>query len=290
MPNSLPPPSRPRLALVLVTLVLAIVALVPVEAASASSNAVGWVVVCKFVRFRAADPIVYPRKPGASHLHAFFGNTTTDAFSTYASLEKGGTSCGLSADKAAYWVPAAYAGSTLVTPAAERFYYRNRIYPSSSVKPFPPGLKIIAGDSHATRPQSKQVVYWDCDKGGPDVHVDHPVNCRSGVVSVHVRFPDCWDGVHTDSADHKSHMAYSSDPNNDGRFTCPKSDPVPVPRLIYSLTLPIHDGTKLKLSSGPYYTMHGDFFNAWVQTKLASLVTKCINAHTNCGSFGLGGS
>ena len=28
------------------------------------------------------DPIVYPKQPGASHLHDFFGNETTNAFST----------------------------------------------------------------------------------------------------------------------------------------------------------------------------------------------------------------
>jgi hypothetical protein len=30
------------------------------------------------------DPIAYPKQPGASHLHDFIGNTTTNAFSTYA--------------------------------------------------------------------------------------------------------------------------------------------------------------------------------------------------------------
>ena len=32
------------------------------------------------------DPIVFPGQPGASHSHDFFGNTTTDASSTYASM------------------------------------------------------------------------------------------------------------------------------------------------------------------------------------------------------------
>ena len=32
------------------------------------------------------DPIVYPKQPGASHLHDVFGNTTTNAFSTYAGM------------------------------------------------------------------------------------------------------------------------------------------------------------------------------------------------------------
>ena len=32
------------------------------------------------------DPIVYPREPGKSHLHTFFGNTGANAFSTAASI------------------------------------------------------------------------------------------------------------------------------------------------------------------------------------------------------------
>jgi hypothetical protein len=32
------------------------------------------------------DPIVFPRQPGAAHQHDFFGNTSTNAYSTDASL------------------------------------------------------------------------------------------------------------------------------------------------------------------------------------------------------------
>ena len=38
------------------------------------------------------DPIVFPGRPGAAHLHTFFGNTRADAFSTYASLRTTGES------------------------------------------------------------------------------------------------------------------------------------------------------------------------------------------------------
>jgi hypothetical protein len=49
---------------------------------------------------------VYPKQPGASHLHDFFGNTTTNAFSTYAGMLAGGTNCQEPGDTAAYWAPA----------------------------------------------------------------------------------------------------------------------------------------------------------------------------------------
>src|SRR5262245_26804551 len=54
------------------------------------------------------DPIVFPGKPGASHLHQFIGNRTTDANSTADSLLAGGTTCDDQADTSAYWVPALY--------------------------------------------------------------------------------------------------------------------------------------------------------------------------------------
>jgi len=38
------------------------------------------------------DPIVFPGQPGKSHLHTFFGNTLTDAFSTVDSIAKTGNS------------------------------------------------------------------------------------------------------------------------------------------------------------------------------------------------------
>ena len=182
-------------------------------------------------------------------------------------------------------MPAVYSGSTLLTPMRGNFYYRSRTHPGTAVRPFPPGLKVIAGNAMATGPQSTRILYWDCDKGGSDKNLDHPVDCGSGFVSANIRFPDCWNGLNIDSADHKRHMAYSIDPDGDGRHSCPRTHPVPVPRLTYSLVFPIHDGTRVKLSNGPHYTMHADFFNAWEQAKLADLVGDCIHAQIDCGTL-----
>src|SRR5688572_21537463 len=66
------------------------------------------------------DPIVFPNKPGASHLHAFFGNRSTDARATNGTLRRHrATSCMRDdeekgapgpADSSGYWVPALYVG------------------------------------------------------------------------------------------------------------------------------------------------------------------------------------
>jgi Domain of unknown function (DUF1996) len=50
--------------------------------------------VCDYSHMAFDDPIVKPGQPGAAHLHTFFGNTQTDAFSTYESLlAKGKATC-----------------------------------------------------------------------------------------------------------------------------------------------------------------------------------------------------
>src|SRR5213079_507048 len=41
-----------------------------------------FVSVCEFSHQSMNDPIVYPGKPGKSHLHEFFGNASTNAYST----------------------------------------------------------------------------------------------------------------------------------------------------------------------------------------------------------------
>ena len=279
-----------RLRSVLVRLALAALAVGTIStvpwttpAGAGQRSPVGWVVECNFVRHLVADPIVYPGQPGAGHLHDFFGNTTTDAHSTYASLLAGDSSCGLANDTGAYWVPAASGAGGLLDPRDADFYYRVVTDPAR-LQPFPAGLRIIAGDGHATSGQSKKVVYWDCENGGDDTNRTAPVDCGRGIVSAHVRFPDCWNGVGLDSADHKSHMAYSV--SGPGAYQiCPSTHPVPVPRLIYKLEWPLHDGARLTLSSGSAFTLHGDFVNSWDQRELERLVRDCLRAGLNCGTF-----
>jgi hypothetical protein len=115
---------------------------------------------CRFSHTAPDDPIVYPGQPGRSHAHTFFGNKSTRAGSTVASLRAAGTTCKPRADRAAYWVPTLFQNGREVRPAKGQFYYNLRGF--DQMHPFPPGLKMIAGDAHATRPQSTDVVYWTC--------------------------------------------------------------------------------------------------------------------------------
>ena len=260
-----------------------------VQPALAQSASPGWIVSCNYSHSLSDDPIVFPRLAGASHLHDFVGGRTTDAFSTRTSLLAGATTCAMPADASGYWVPALYENNVRVLPTATSkdalFYYRRKGAPSGTmVQPFPPGLKIIVGNARATSPQENPQLGRDIIfKCGPGSGVDlpaPPTQCASGIMVISLRFPNCWDGVNLDSADHRSHMAY---PVNS---RCPRSHPVVLPRLESFFRYSIGTGPigTIRLSSGPYYTAHQDFFNAWEPAALQALVTRCLNGNMDCGT------
>jgi len=255
----------------------------------ALAGGAGWIVSCNYSHSLNDDPIVFPGQPGAAHLHDFVGASTTDRSSTAASLQAGGTTCAISADTSAYWVPALYEDGVRVLPAATSknalFYYRRKGAPSGTiVQPFPRGLKIIIGNAHAKSPQENPQLGTDIIfKCGPGSTTDlpaPPTQCASGIMVMSLRFPNCWDGVNLDSPDHRSHMAYPAGSR------CPKSHPVVLPRIESFFRYKVGTGPigKITLSSGPYYTAHQDFFNAWDPAVLQALVTDCLNAQVNCGT------
>ena len=130
---------------------------------------------CLFTHGSPDDPIAFPGKSGASHFHTFVGNRTTNAFSTYASLRSGGTTCARTDDRSAYWAPALYQGSKLIPPTLATVYYRR--FSLAPVHPLPNGLRMIAGDSGATRAQRMRVTFWDCGFLSPVPHSAQMITC-----------------------------------------------------------------------------------------------------------------
>jgi hypothetical protein len=92
-------------------------------------------VKCYFSHVSNDDPIVHPRRPGVSHHHTFFGNRSTDAYSTPMSLRAGKTNCRDKADRAAYWVPTLYLDGQPVKPASIGVYHKMKTL--DVVRPFP---------------------------------------------------------------------------------------------------------------------------------------------------------
>jgi Domain of unknown function (DUF1996) len=237
---------------------------------------VNFISVCAFSHRAPDDPIVLPRQPGFSHDHSFVGNASTNAFSTPAQLRTADTTCRRAGDKAAYWMPTLFVSGQAVMPTIAIAYYRRLV--RTPLRPFPAGIQIVAGNSHATAPQRIYVTYWDC---GETINVSPSAsapNCVDGQLSLHVNFPDCWDGKTLVYANQKN-TAYSVN----GR--CPKGYPVAMPalQLVFRYPAKLPAGT-VELASGGQYSGHADFINAWDQKALATLVAGCLNKYRHCGT------
>lgn len=280
--------NRHRIAFLLIA--AALMATVAVSAVHASGAAgptvsrvrdlagVNFVSGCGFSHRGPDDPIVDPGQPGRSHDHSFVGNVSTNAFSTLTSLRSAGTTCRRVGDTAGYWAPTLLVDSQPVTPTAATIYYRRSTLVAP--RPFPAGLKIVAGDSHAIAAQDVRVVFWNCGVDGGIRPSSLPPTCantRSEALRLHVTFPSCWDGHNLDSLDHKSHMAYPS------RGLCPADHPAPVPAITLIYRYPTTGGPLTALASGSALTGHADFFNAWNQGELSRLVATCLDALRHCG-------
>jgi hypothetical protein len=288
---------RTRALLGLVALVAAVlvaaVLVAPVQQAQASSP--GWITICPATHRLADDPIVYPGQPGASHLHQFFGNRSVNAYSTYTSMLAGSTSCGTTTDKAGYWVPALYEDGRYISPVGLRadgkptrtsFYYRADNVSSSykaahPVESFPRNFRMIAGTAHAhsvtEQPKLGKEIYWGCSDNSTG-KLKLPKSCSSGAITLHVGFPNCWNGKVTGTNDTPNVVYPSSG-------ACPRTFPRVLPRVIYRVEYPVGKTTgSITLSSGPSYTIHADFWNTWRQVTLNRLVGTCLRGNKDCGN------
>jgi hypothetical protein len=223
---------------------------------------------CAFSHSNMDDAIVFPGQVGRSHDHTYFGNRTTNAASTPESLRAAGrTSCRLRADTAAYWVPTLFNSGNAVQPAGVTAYYVRRT--NDPVQAFPAGLKMIAGTATARAAQGQRITFWSCGLRRSSVSSTIP-NCQFSL-RLQVNFPNCWDGTQLDSADHKSHMAYSTD------GVCPASHPVETPALTLVVRYPAVPTATAELASGTQFSGHADFVNAWNQNTLERLVARYLN-------------
>lgn len=231
------------------------------------------------------DPIVFPNMPGASHSHTFMGNTTTNAATTLASLQAGSTACITPGDKTGYWMPTLLNGTIPVQPVGNQvIYYKSGVLDYTSVRPFPAGLRYVVGSPAATLDEFKNspghVEGFEC--GNSTDNWDIPASCTAGS-QLNVRFqaPSCWDGIHLDTPDHKSHMAYPV------VGVCPADHPVAVPMIEFKMAWPVSgDMSQVHFASGRGYSFHYDVYNAWDAPTLAALTSHCINGGLQCDPRG----
>jgi hypothetical protein len=254
------------------------------QASSGAGSNGSFRVECKLSHRAQVDPIVAPGKTSA-HMHEFFGNSSTAATSTYATMRRASTNCSDSHDTGGYWSPTLVApNGAYVAPERSIFYYRNRPYEYGRTVPFPADFRMIAG---GTFPNS----YWTCngesDTGMRDRKNYIPDCGRGGKIKLHVFFPSCWDGVHLDSPDHRTHVTYGVDKhgNVDGTDPdrCPRSHPIKLPQLDFRVLYDVANGNGYHLSDGMVLA-HADFWNTWNQPRLEQLLNTCLGrVGKSCG-------
>jgi hypothetical protein len=282
--------------------------------------------ICNAAHIAKVDPIVYPGQPGKGHLHQFFGNTETDANSTYESLRKTGDStCSGPLNRSAYWMPAMMNGrGQVVRPDYVQIYYKRLPISSPKCDPkksatspgicvdLPRGLRFIFGYDMVSGKSPTGALTFGCaspngaETKGPDL-VSAAKGCAAGgKLEARITAPACWDGKNLDSPNHRDHVAYPSY-GNWGYIKCPDTHPYVIPTFemgaFYTVDADLNtsgnwDGTLngWHLSSDdmpgmpmkPGSTFHTDWFGAWDDTVMQMWTDNCINKLLTCSGGDLG--
>lgn len=297
---------------------------------SAAPDVVGaFRLICHASHISYDDPIVFPGQPGKSHLHQWFGNDLADANSTYDSLRKTGNStCGNALNRSAYWMPALLNGKGgVIRPDYVTIYYKRR--PKSdplcskigkACVDLPRGLRFIFGRNMldmTALPTGGG--YLNCDgslpNGGtvpgaipghyPDIPTaakNCPIGARLGAV---ISAPECWDGKNLDSADHRSHVAYSKYIGQ-SYAQCDAAHPYVIPTFTLGAWWSVDadldrsgtwDGAfnSWHFSSDnmpgmpmkPGTSFHTDWFGAWNDQVLATWHANCLDKMLNASGADL---
>lgn len=274
-------------------------------------------------KLRRDDPVVYPGKPGASHLHQPWGNADFTAFTTPQSLRESAlTDCNdtpFSLNRSSYWMPALVNDQgQAIQPDAVVVYYKQW---ASDSPPCTPGSKIFVGTCVTIPNQIRFIFGWDmfrpnakvegagwyCTGGPPgrqfaDLAGMFAAGCKLGGTLTAVTLgPNCWDGKHLDTPDHRSHTAYA-DHGSRGSPRCPASHPYVIPqeenKAQWTVTADMvaSDGRpRIGLSSDPMKpdakpgeTLHADYMEAWDERAKAMWFEGCIQKRLSCNDGNLG--
>jgi Domain of unknown function (DUF1996) len=244
------------------------------------------------------DPIEFPGQPDVSHLHDFFCNSSANAFSTYDSMLAGATVCP-SGDSAGYWAPALYRNGVKVNPSGyptrQQIYYRdNNVSSVYRVTPFPANFKMIIGNPHAATQVEANAIdpvsgigakipseqYWGCSNNSEPGKQPTPINCSTGIISLHVGFPNCWNGVRVEG-----NQVAAGTLRWPSSGSCPAGFGVVLPRLLERFEYPVGTSSSgITLASGNVFSVHADFWNTWNQASLETLTERCLNGNIDCGT------
>ncbi|MFB7507981.1 DUF1996 domain-containing protein, partial [Streptomyces broussonetiae] len=163
--------------------------------------------------------------------------------------------------------------------------------PRGRVTAMPWMLRIVTGDAKAlVNGPGNANASWSCTGYEDRQLTDKYPLCPPGSDVVRTfRFPSCWDGRNTDSADHRTHVVFTAP---DG--SCPagfRAIPQLVQRVVYGVRAPsLEDGGRtvplFAIDSFPDelhkpVTDHGDFINLFDEDLMREMVD-CINSGRVC--------
>ncbi|MFF9275962.1 DUF1996 domain-containing protein [Streptomyces griseosporeus] len=261
--------------------------------------------------FNSDNVIVAPGvSNGAHHFHDYVGNQSNTAFAGDDDLARADTSCVDKGDRSSYYWPVlrlqngtrerdadAPGGGTegnsgeIVTPAEVTLTFVGN--PREKATAMPRLLRIITGDAKAfVNGTTNANASWSCTGYEDRQLKDRYPLCPEGSKVVRTfRFQSCWDGRNIDSANHRTHVAFTA---ADG--SCPAGfRPIPqlVQRIVYDVDAPsLADGGRttpfFAVDSFPEQlhkpvTDHGDFINVFDEDLMREMVD-CINSGRRCGA------
>jgi hypothetical protein len=233
---------------------------------------------------RNSDNLVTsPGKVGAAHhVHDYVGNLTTNAFSTEETLQSGGTTCA-SGDLSTYYWPVLRLSHQIVSPSQVRIsFYGNGL---TDVVAMPRFLRMSTGDARAVTSGGKHArASWSCS-GAPDrVTKRYPMCPEGQLVMRTFTFPSCWDGLRTDSPNHREHVVFPA-----ASGACPRKT-FPIPRLQVTVSYRLPRGALYRIDGFPEQggspaTDHSDFI-AIIPDPLMREILRAVGTTPNAARSG----
>ena len=259
---------------------------------------------CEFSHFAYDDPLVYPNQAHASHLHMFWGNTDTNAFSSFESLMNSGSSTcnGMELNRSAYWAPAMFdAEGNVRIPERIGIYYKGYGLANGKSVVFPEGAAMLAKTNIHLVPANaggaEGEFGFQCSnqwRGSPRTPAANTIPVCDGskfgdsprtILEMHVKFPNCWN---------------RQDPANPANWQLARQgswfgsdcqERATVPNIEYIIQYPLEPGETtegwylasdinpetLDLKGGAGASVHADWWGAWHPEVMNMWIENCVN-------------